>query len=193
MDTKAEYLYFSDPVYFNTDCSLPPSMYRIALNAMPKSEKARVELISSSNEMPHALSQPSGIDLSMNEQILYVSNCIEGEFSLTQFDLTSADSEGVLQNVQTWDIDTLKWKGDSFKGQAGCSNGLTIHPSGYLMVTCPGARVCIIDIETGVMKAGIKLPDNAIASDVAITRNSMYIATNHSLWALPLNQELLQL
>ena len=191
MDIKAEYLYFSDPAYFNSDCSLPPSVYRIALNDISKPGKVKVELIASSNEMSRALSQPLSLHLPTSEQTLYVSNCIEGEFSLTRFNLTNDNSESILRNAQTWNTETLKWKGDSFKGQTGCSSGLTIHPSGYIMAVCPGARVCVIDIKTGEMRAGIKLPDNAIPSDVGITRNSMYIATNHSLWALSLNQGLL--
>jgi len=158
-----QHLYFTDP--------LSSSVYRVGLNKKPG--QGEVEL------MTEKVKFPTHVEFSKeNPNRVFVGNCVEGDYSVFVFDVDKSEKWTFSKE---WNWQNLQWQNSTFKGKMGCVRGLT-SIYGYLLVTCPGSRVCIINEETGVMKAVVKLFDGVILNDIVIGDNKIWMSSNYSFW-----------
>eukprot|EP01084_Bolivina_argentea_P296071 509865_1 len=188
-----QYLYFTDPSYGfrkrsddndpNLDNANKRSeigfngVYRVKLDG-----KGSVELLDKSIKVPN------GIAFSSSYRKLYVSDCIQGEFRLNVFDVDATTGKITLDKL--WDEAWVLRNGqgiNTLKGGVGCVDGLAMVNDEYLVSTCPGGKLCIVNQQRGDLEALIKLPDKTALSNVAVGEDRhLYVTGNHTVWQIRL-------
>ncbi|ETO13354.1 hypothetical protein RFI_24022 [Reticulomyxa filosa] len=163
-----EYLYFTVPQ--------SSGVYRVTLGAASQT----VERVTTKVKTPTQVAFST-----RNPKQAFVGNCVEGDYSVYVFEVDQSEKEQWTLK-QEWNIDSLQWNNSTIKKQAGCVRGLT-SVNGNLLVTCPGGRICIVNEQTGALKAAVKLYDNVVLNDVAIGANQIWMASNFSFWRAYLN------
>jgi len=160
LSPSQDYLYFTEPA--------SSKVYRVKLGKSEQTAEVVTEEVKHPTQVLFSPTKPNRV---------FVGNCIEGEYSVYVFD---ADKAGKWTLQKKWTLDTLQWKHSDIKGK-GCVRGLA-SANGYLLVTCPGGRVCIVNEDTGVMKAAVKLFDGIVLNDIAIGGNKIWMGANSTFW-----------
>ncbi|ETO14128.1 hypothetical protein RFI_23239 [Reticulomyxa filosa] len=124
LSPSKKYLYLTDP--------LASSIYRVNVNAAPHSLELVTTQVKHPTHITFSSQQPNRV---------FVGNCIQGDYSVFVFEVDKNEQWTLLNE---WDRTTLQWNNSTIKGHFGCVRGLASIP-GYLLVTCPGGRVCIVD------------------------------------------------
>jgi len=83
--------------------------------------------------------------------------------------------------LKEWNFNHLQWSASAIQGKAGCIRGVE-SVNGYLLATCPGGRICIVDEKTGIMQGAVKLFDYVLLNDVAVGGDKIWMASNFSFW-----------
>jgi len=160
-----KYLYFTSPE--------SSSVYRIKLQKNAKTQPV-VELVTKQVKYPTHVTFST-----KRKNRAFVGNCMEGVFSVYVFEVNEANEKWNF--VKEWNMESIQWNGPAFEGKVGCVRGI-LALNGKLLVTCPGNRICIIDEESGIMEAAVKMFDGVIMNDFAIYENRLYVASNFSVW-----------
>jgi len=195
---NGKYLYFTDPPYGLLQKAKAVDMddastigfngvYRVNIDG---ATPPRVELLDK-------FERPNGIAFSSDYSKLFVSNCVEGEFRLKVFSFDArAKNGGSVKGAKTelWDekrilrnSGRLERKIQPLNGGVGCVDGLAALDDTYLVTTCPGGKICIVNQKSGDLEALIKLPDKTHLSNVAVGGDrNLYVTGNHTVWQIKL-------
>jgi len=199
---KGKYLYFTDPPYGLVEkrklSAKDPNHYfadkksQIGFNGVYRVQidgqsAGRVELLEKSMKRPNGL-------LFVDNKRLLVSDCIYGEFKVNVFDVAKGGTitlkEGWTEQSILKNAKRLEAPISALKGGMGCVDGMT-SLNEYVVTTCPGGKLCIIDGKKGELKAVIKMADKVLASNVVVGAargggRNLYVTSNHTVWSLNL-------
>jgi len=192
---EGKYLYFSDPPYGLTekgheDPKDPNHFYVDKKSAIGFSGVYRVKLDGTSavELLDKSMKRPNGI-LLLDKKRMLISDCIDGEFRVNVFSVAKG---GSIKLKEQWTEKSILKNSKSLSvpvsplGSFGCVDGMAKLNEEYIVTTCPGGKLCIIDSKKGELKALIKMADLTVLSNVAVSGEHLYVTGNHTVWQLKL-------
>jgi len=195
---EGKYLYFTDPPYGLREKGRSAAQDMNHFYVDKESEigfsgvyRVKVDGKSAVEMLDKSMKRPNGI-LFVDKKRLLISDCIWGEFKVNVF---AMEKGGAIEMKEQWTEKSIMKKAKSLevpvsklKGGMGCVDGMARLNEQYLVTTCPGGKLCIIDVEKGELKALIKMPDRTLLSNVAVGGDrNLYVTGNHTVWQLSLH------